>query len=78
MGDIAGIGAGMDAGAKTAGREILALALRGDVGLMRRRALDGLLAQLVRWPERIEDEAGIRQEVLAPLLLEAQRVGKHR
>ena len=62
----------MDAGAEAAGREVFALALFGDIGLMRRRALDGVLAQLVRRPERVEDEARIGQQILAPFLLQAR------
>ena len=77
-GDVAGIDAGMDAGAETAGREIFALALLGDIGLVRRRALDRVLPQLVRRPERVEHQARIRQQILAPLLLQAHRIGKHR
>ena len=78
MGDVAGIGMGMDAGTEPAGREVLALALRGHIGLMRRRALDRFLAQLVRRPECVEHQAGVGQEVFASLLLKAHRVGKDR
>ena len=68
----------MNAGAETARREIVALALFGNIGLMRRRALDGVLAQFVRWTECVEDEACIRQQILAPFLLQAHGVGKDR
>ncbi len=63
---------------KPPGREVLALALFGDIGLMRRRALDRLLPQLVRRTKGVEDEARIGQQVLAALLLQAERVGKDR
>ena len=69
---------GMDAGAETARREVFALALFGDIGLMRRRALDGVLPQLVGRTEGVEDEAGIGQQVLAPFLLQPERIGKDR
>ena len=45
---------------------------------MRRRAIDRFLTQLVRRAERVEHQTGVRQEILAPLLLQAQRIGKHR
>ena len=77
-GDVACIDVRMDAGAEPARREIVALALFGDIGLMRRRALDGVLAQLVRRTERVEDEACIRQQILAPFLLQAHGIGKDR
>ena len=72
------IDAGVDAGAETAGREVLALALRGHIGLMRRRALDRVLAQLVRRPECVEHQARVGQQILASLLLQAHRIGKDR
>ena len=77
-GDIAAVDAGMDAAAKTIRREIFALALFGDIGLMRRRALDGILAQLVRRSEGVEHQARIGQQILAPLLLQAHRIRKNR
>ena len=60
------------------GAKVFALALFGDIGLMRRRALDGVLAQLVRRAERVEDDARIGQQMLAPFLLQAERIGKDR
>ena len=77
-GDVAAVDAGVDAGPEAPGREVVALALFGDIGLMRRRALDGVLTQLVRRPEGIEHQARIGQQILAPLLLQAHRIGKHR
>ncbi|MEH2477717.1 hypothetical protein V1282_001074 [Nitrobacteraceae bacterium AZCC 2146] len=68
----------MDAGTEATGREIVALALLLHIGLMRRRALDRILTQFVRRPESIEDETGIGQQVLAALLLQPDRIGKHR
>ncbi len=68
----------MDAGAKAAGREIFALALRGDIGLVRRRAFDRLLPQLVRRPKGVEHQARIGQQVLPSLLFQAHRIGKDR
>ena len=51
--------------AKTLRRQVFALALRGDIGLMRRRTVDRVLPQLVGRPERIEHQAGIGQQIFA-------------
>jgi hypothetical protein len=45
---------------------------------MRRRALDGVLSQLVGRAEGIEHKARIRQQILAPFLFQPERVGKDR
>ena len=76
--DLAGVAEGVDTGAETARREVRPLALLGHIGLMRRRAFDRALPQFVRRPERVEHETRIGQQILAPLLLQAHRIGKHR
>src|SRR3954452_16348950 len=68
----------MDTSAEAAGSEIFALALFGDISLMRRRTFDGVLAQLVGRPECVEDNACIGQQMLAPFLPQAKRIGKDR
>jgi hypothetical protein len=67
----------MDARAKAAGREIVALALLLHIGLVRLRAFDRGLAQFVRRPERVKDHTGIRQQMLAPFLFQPDRIGKN-
>jgi hypothetical protein len=52
--------------------------LFGDIGLMRRGALDRVLSQLVGRAEGIEHEARIGQQILAPFLFQPERVGKDR
>src|SRR4051812_30551319 len=68
----------MDARAETAWSKVITLALFGDIGLVWRRAFDGVLTELVRRPERVEYDSGIRQQVFAPFLFQTQRIGKDR
>src|SRR5882757_10497104 len=77
-GDGAVIDVGVDAGADAARGEIVALALLGNIGLVRRRALDRLLAELVRRTEGVEYQARVRQQMLAALRPQAQRIREDR
>src|SRR3954464_12125649 len=58
----------MHASSKTTGREIVPLALLGDISLMRCRAFDRGLTQFVRRPEAVEDGSCVGQQMLAPFL----------
>ena len=76
--DIAGIDPGMDAGAETSRCEIVSLALLLHISLVRLRAFDRGLPQFVRRPERIEDHAGVGQQMVAAFLSQPDSIGKDR
>ncbi len=60
-GDLAVVDPGMDAGTKPAGRQVVALALFGNIGLMRRRTLDRVLSELVGRAEGVEHQRSHRE-----------------